>query len=260
MHLSTLRCLYCIHLYPSLFTPTDAMPASVYIPSPLETFKVEDEAQECTKSTIHSNVYAIRDGHDEAQDDSSLPTIDALMRRRARLYPDTHVVSYPSSGINFIDYTLQQLDVFAWRAAKVYERDLPVRLSSAQKPTVVALLGPSNLEYLITMLALTKLGHTVLLLSTRIPQIAVESLLEATGATTLIAEARHMQLATQVRDSMASVQVLELAERKVFEFSVDVRGDTRMNSHLDPEIEKNNIAWIIHSSGGYSHITFGSGR
>jgi acyl-CoA synthetase (AMP-forming)/AMP-acid ligase II len=159
-------------------------------------------------------------------------------------------VSYPSSGINFVDYTMQQLDVFAWRAAKQYEKDLPVRTSSAEKPTVVALLGPSNFEYLITILALTKLGHSLLLLSTRIPQPAIESLVRATNASVLITESRFAEIGSKIRNSMA-IRQLDLVTRSVFEFPVEVRGDTRLDSALDPEIEKDNIAFIIHSSGGF---------
>ncbi|KAK7226862.1 hypothetical protein V2G26_014865 [Clonostachys chloroleuca] len=181
-------------------------------------------------------------------DDSDLFTVDSLVRRRARSNPDIHAISYPSSGIEFVNYTLQQLDVFAWRVAKQYEQSLPVRSSSAEKPRVIALLGPSNLEYLITLLALTKLGHTVLPLSTRIPQPAIENLMNVTGAKTLIAEARFLELAGKVSDSM-SIELLEIAPRSVFEFPVEVHAETKLDQALDPKIEQDNIAFIIHSSG-----------
>uniref|UniRef100_A0A8H7K449 gluconokinase n=1 Tax=Bionectria ochroleuca TaxID=29856 RepID=A0A8H7K449_BIOOC len=181
-------------------------------------------------------------------DDSDLFTVDSLVRRRARSNPDIHAISYPSSGIDFVNYTVQQLDVFAWRVAKQYEQSLPVRSSSAEKPRVIALLGPSNLEYLITLLALTKLGHTVLPLSTRIPQPAIENLMNVTGAQTLIAEARFLELAGKVSDSM-SIELLEIAPRSVFEFPIEVHAETKLDQALDPKIEQDNIAFIIHSSG-----------
>lgn len=222
------------------------MPASVYIPSPLEALKVDaDDAMPAPQTQ------AMTVDVESNDDDSSLRTVDSLIRRRARLHPHDHVISYPSSGIDFVDYSMQQLDVFAWRVAKHYESRLPVRYSSAEKPAVVAILGPSNLEYLITKLALSKLGHTVLLLSTRIPQPAVESLMSVTGASTLLSEARYLELAGDIHKSMPSVQVFEIAGRNVFEFPVKVRGDTRLDSKLDPEVEKDNIAFIIHSSGKY---------
>ncbi|WZH45841.1 Gluconate kinase [Fusarium acuminatum] len=215
------------------------MPATIYVPSPLEGLPKEAEV------TVHSKP-AVRP---QDIDDSQLRTIDGLIRQRASLYPHDHVLSYPSSGTSYVDYTLQQLDVFAWRVAKHYEADLPIRQSSSQKPTVVAMLGPSNLEYLITMLALNKLGHTALLLSTRIPQIAVESLVNATGATAILADGRFTQLADDVSDSISTLRSLLIAGREVFEYSIDAHGDTQLDGHLDPQIETENVAWIIHSSG-----------
>lgn len=126
---------------------------------------------------------------------------------------------------------------------------------------VVALLGPSNLEYLITKLALSKLGHTVLLLSTRIPQPAIENLINMTGAGALLAEARFFELAGQVQQNIPLLQLSEIAGRGVFEFPVQVRGDTRLDAHLDLEVEKNNIAFIIHSSGTLNpHFIFRTGH
>ncbi|RGP63508.1 male sterility [Fusarium sporotrichioides] len=215
------------------------MPATIYVSSPLEGLSKETEV------TVRSSPVV----RPQDINDSQLRTIDGLIRHRASLYPHDHVVSYPSSGTNYVDYTLQQLDIFAWRVAKHYEADLPIRQSSNQKPTVVAMLGPSNLEYLITMLALNKLGHTALLLSTRIPQIAVESLVNATGATTILADGRFSELAENVSDSISTLTALPIAGREVFEYSIDAHGDTQLDGHLDPDIETENIAWIIHSSG-----------
>lgn len=220
------------------------MPASVYVPSPLETLKVENDNVKATPQTQAMSVDSESD-----EDDSSLRTVDGLMRRRARLHPYDHAISYPSEGINFVDYTMQDLDVFAWRVAKHFESRLPVRPSSEERPMVVALLGSSNLEYLVTKLALSKLGHTVLLLSTRIPQPAIENLITMTGAVALLAEARYLELAGQVEQNMPTLQLSEIAGRGVFEFPVQVLGDTRLDAHLDPETEKNHIAFIIHSSG-----------
>lgn len=224
------------------------MPASVYVPSHLETLPAEEEGSRHTKPVSQSQT-AVAGGEDG--DDSAPRTVDALVRRRARLHPHAHAVSYPSSGIDFVDYTMEELDVFAWRVAKYYEEAIPCRSSSKEKPAVVALLGPSNLEYLVTLLALSKLGHTVLLLSTRIPQPAVENLLTRTEGTFLVYESRFSELASRVQESMP-VRLLELAGRPVFEFPVEMRGDTRLDYNLDPEIEKDNISFIIHSSGKFA--------
>ncbi|KAL6862096.1 acetyl-CoA synthetase-like protein [Trichoderma novae-zelandiae] len=224
------------------------MPATVYIPSSRSEPRVASTGVGLAPSsaTTTSPTNAI-------QPDSALRTVDALLRQRAINYPQDHIVSYPKSGIDFVDYNLQQLDVFAWRAANRYAQSIPTRKSSKEKPRVVALLGLSNFEYLITLLALTKLGHTVLLVSTRITVEAVESLVNATLATTIITDKRHSNTATQVQQLVPSLQHHEIVDRAVFEYSIEAHGDTQLDSHLDHEIETHNIAFIIHSSGSTGH-------
>ncbi|KAF2993878.1 putative secondary metabolism biosynthetic enzyme [Curvularia kusanoi] len=124
-----------------------------------------------------------------------------------------------------------------------------MRTSSDVEPTTVALLGPSNFEYAVTMLALTKLGHTVLLLSTRIPQLAIESLIETTGATHLLADGRFLQTASDVQANMPSVHVEEIAKQSSFDFPIELYADTRLDYQLDHNVEASNNVFIIHSSG-----------
>ncbi|KAM5350737.1 hypothetical protein ACJ41O_007242 [Fusarium nematophilum] len=215
------------------------MPASVYVPSPLENLPSEAGNLPEFKAPLPQS----------PGDDSTLRTVDDLIRRRAASYPLDHAVSYPSSETNYVDYNLQQLDVFAWRVAKHYETKLPVRRTSDEKPAVVGMLGPSNLEYLITKLALSKLGHTALLLSTRIPKVAIESLVNATGATAIVADGRYLDLAVEVQQTIPSLQCLQIAGRDTFEYAIEAHGDTRLTSALDGDVETQNIAFIIHSSG-----------
>lgn len=185
----------------------------------------------------------------EKADDAPIQTVDALIRHRARTFPNATIVAYPSSGIEFVDYSMRQLDVFAYRVARHYQTFIPTRTSSDIKPTTVALLGPSNFEYAVTMLALTKLGHTVLFLSTRISQLAIESLIETTGATYLLADGRFLQTAADVQKNMPSVNVEEIAKQSVFDFPIEVHADTRLDYQLDHNVEASNNVYIIHSSG-----------
>lgn len=181
--------------------------------------------------------------------DAPIQTVDSLIRHRARTNPHATIVSYPSSGVDFVDYSMQQLDVFAYRVARHYQTFIPTRTSSDVGPTTVALLGPSNFEYAVTMLALTKLGHTVLFLSTRISNQAIESLIKTTGATYLLADARFLQTAADVRANVPAVYVNEIAKASVFDFPIEVHADTRLDYQLDPNVEAANNVYIIHSSG-----------
>ncbi|KAI0023057.1 hypothetical protein F4780DRAFT_731234 [Xylariomycetidae sp. FL0641] len=99
------------------------------------------------------------------------------------------------------------------------------------------------------MMALAKMGHTVLFLSTRIPQEAVNSLLETTSARAILAHPRFIGLACEFRKSIPGLDVGEIVRAQVFDFSIDAHVDTRVGSSLDPETETGNFAFIIHSSG-----------
>ncbi|KAK2059827.1 male sterility protein [Colletotrichum caudatum] len=197
-------------------------------------------------SVTYSPVVAVQD---PANDDSTIQTVDELVRRRAQAHPDRVIVSYPSSGITYVDYTMRQLDVFAYRVAKVYERRIPSRLTSDEEPTTVAVIGPSNFDYLVTMLALTKLGHTTLFLSTRISQEAIESLISVTGAQYLLADKRYLETAGAAKLTLPHLDVSEIAGRSTYDFPVEVHADTRLDYGRDLSVETNNLVYIIHSSG-----------
>ncbi|KAF4126163.1 Acyl-CoA synthetase (AMP-forming)/AMP-acid ligase II [Geosmithia morbida] len=190
---------------------------------------------------------AAANGVDE--DDSSIKTVDELVRRRARATPNKVIMSYPSSGTDYVDYTLRQLDVFAYRAAMFYKQSIPTRQTSDEKPQTVAILGPSNLEYLVTLMALSKLGHTVLFLSTRISQEAIENLVMLTGARFLVADERFNDVTRDTRASIPSLQTMRMVSRSAFEFEIEAYADTKMDYHLDAERETSNLVFIIHSSG-----------
>jgi acyl-CoA synthetase (AMP-forming)/AMP-acid ligase II len=182
-------------------------------------------------------------------DDSSLLTVDDLVRHRANLLGDQTIVAYPSSGIKYVEYSARQLNLLAYRVARQYQDRFPVRASSAAKPIVVAMLGPSNFEYAVTMLALIKLGHTILFLSTRISAEAVASLMQTTNAKSLLIDPRYASTIRDIQDTLPQVRVFDIAPQSTFDFSVDIHGDTRLDAHLDPQIEASNYVYIIHSSG-----------
>jgi acyl-coenzyme A synthetase/AMP-(fatty) acid ligase len=174
-------------------------------------------------------------------------TMDAFLRLRARQMGTDPIVAYPSSGIDYVEYSPHQLNASACRAAKHYACMIPLRSSSAESEVTIAILGPSNLEYLITLLALTKLGHTVLFLSTRLSVVAYVSLLWTTGAKHLLIDQSFQKVATSVRSELPTLTIGSIASRDVFEN--DSAYTTTIADHLDPMVENTKIAWIIHSSG-----------
>ncbi|KAL1623618.1 putative NRPS-like protein biosynthetic cluster [Neofusicoccum ribis] len=179
-------------------------------------------------------------------------TVDELMRSRSRTDPDLPLISYPSSGIEYVDYTPRQLDIFAYRVAQKYQALIPQRTTSTEKPAVIGLLGPSNLEYLVTMLALSKLGHTVMFMSTRISQEAHASLLNTTGSRHMVIDQSFGDMAAALkRDNIPDLNIIPIAGAEVYSSPISDSDsiDTRMDRDLDPALEQSHVAWIIHSSG-----------
>ena len=203
-------------------------------------------AEKATSQTTTTTVPSV---DIDLQDDSTIKTVDELLRRRARANPDQVIVSYPSAGINYVDYTLQQLDVFTFRVATYYQSLIPGRKSSEEKPITVALLGPSNFEYLVTLLALFKLGHTCLFLSTRISQAAVDNLVQVTDAKYFIVDPRYAEAANASKQAFPHLGIMEIAAIASFDFPIEVHADTKMDYHLNPDVETQNMTYIIHSSG-----------
>lgn len=174
-------------------------------------------------------------------------TVDALLLLRARQMGNDPIVAYPSSGTEYVNYSPQQLNIYACRVAAHYAHMIPPRPSSADPEITIAILGPSNFEYLITLLALTKLGHSVLFLSTRLSAIAYVSLLRTTGATHLLVDEAFQKMATSVLSAFPTLNLGEIASKSVLE--TDSAFTTSIADHLDPQVENTKIAWIIHSSG-----------
>lgn len=145
-------------------------------------------------------------------------TIDELIKLRAEEAEGTSpIVSYPSKGLEYTDYTPQQLDIFTTRAAAHYASIITPRLRSSDPVQVIGLLGPSRFEYYVTLLALSRLGHTVLFLSTRISEEAHANLLQKTGATTLLYDDKSFQhMAQALSARMSKLQVARICHSEVF--------------------------------------------
>ncbi|PYH44175.1 putative NRPS-like enzyme [Aspergillus saccharolyticus JOP 1030-1] len=177
-------------------------------------------------------------------------TIDELVRQRASLGPAQPVISYPHTGIEYVDYPLRQLDVYAFRVAEVLAKRIPPRTSSAETPAVMSLLGPSDLNYLVMLLSLAKLGHSGLLLSTRISVDAYVSLLERTQSRHIFIHPSFRETAEEVKKRVPDLLIDEIPTEDCYDFPVpDDEIDTNLTPSLDPATEAKHIAWIIHSSG-----------
>lgn len=171
-------------------------------------------------------------------------TVDELIRLRAQqnCNPDD-IIAYPDYGTAYLGYSPRQLDELVEKAAVQYSKVIPQRLKSDQPVRVVALLGVSDFDYLIAFLAVLRLGHTALLLSTRITTEAYQSLVTTTKATVLLHGA-------EFKDAAAGVQALGVALDVSNILNVKSLPTQRLpQANLDAERETHNISFIIHSSG-----------
>ncbi|KAL4744008.1 hypothetical protein BDV11DRAFT_210719 [Aspergillus similis] len=182
-------------------------------------------------------------------EERTIYTIDDLVRVRAEGdKADEPIVAYPVEGTEYKYYTPGELHNLVEAASVHYARLIPQRRTSDDPVQVVGLLGPSDFEYLITLLAVSRLGHTVLLLSTRIAEDAYVSLLENTKASFLIAYPAFNGVAKNVTQRTGTVLQPVLARE-------DYVGNTSKlpEAELDGLVENKHITWIIHSSGSTGH-------
>ncbi|KAI5781550.1 aminoadipate-semialdehyde dehydrogenase large subunit [Geopyxis carbonaria] len=183
-------------------------------------------------------------------------TIDQLIRSRAAsLGGDAPIVAYPIKGLDYREYSSQDLDIFAYRTAKHYVTKIPQRKSSAESEKVVAILGLSNLDYLVSTLALSRLGMTVLFLSTRISDAAYESLLQSTGCEDIVVQTPNFSAAAgRVKERLPHVNVHPMVQCSGYlgaRSEKEANGSvyTGFDQNFDPEVENGRLCWIIHSSG-----------
>ena len=188
-----------------------------------------------------------RSDHDTVE----LNTVGDLIHARASEpeVKDQSILFYPSSGTNYVGYTPIDLEVLSNKAAEYYSKIVAQRTSSDEPPQTVAMLGPSNFDYLIGFLALSKLGHTVLFLSTRISEEAHVSLLNVSKAICLFVDDAFKAMGEKVQRHFPALRLDRVASLQDYDCC---EGLLPANRQLDGTREANNVALIIHSSGSTS--------
>ena len=176
-------------------------------------------------------------------------TIFELISIRARQLPDERILGYPSHDAEYVEYTFAQLEALSLEAAEIYSQQLPVRRRSNEDARVIALLGLSNLDYVIATLALTRLGFTVLFLSTRISDTAYLSLLDATGCSNIIVDEAFRSKSNTLASSSESLSTHDIVTYAQYASGKALSTSSSSLPTFDLDHESRKIAWIIHSSG-----------
>lgn len=205
------------------------------------------------------------DGQDE--DLGEFVLIDDLFKARARDKIQTPLIAFPKSkrGISdFEFFTGQDLDRFIEHAARYYSQAglrvvsnpsllrLPmtafVDWNTQHDDSRVALLGPTNIQWIATFYGLLRAGFAVLTLSPRISSQAVANLMSETHCASIVCADSPQILRTidQVKDSI-SVQAVPLLRRAWFD-----RPPTDgppLTRDIDKAKEAERTVVIMHSSG-----------
>ncbi|KAH0364870.1 acetyl-CoA synthetase-like protein, partial [Aureobasidium melanogenum] len=173
-------------------------------------------------------------------------TVDELIKLRANQEgKDAPIIAYPEQGTEYNDYTPSQLDEFVERAASFYAASIAQRITSDDPVQVIGLLGPSDFSYLVAFLAISRLGHSVLLLSTRITEEAHESLLRTTKTTTLLYNEAFETTASALTGHNSGLRVMKICDT----MALPTTSENVKPARLDTSKETLNTSFIIHSSG-----------
>ncbi|TGO69464.1 hypothetical protein BELL_0771g00030 [Botrytis elliptica] len=108
--------------------------------------------------------YPAMESIDSTSDLGEFLILDDIVTVRAADVHQVPFLAYPQPGKGVADFTLstgQNLDRFVDQATKEY-----IRCGCApDQGQVIALAGPSDLDYVVSLFALSRLGYNVLLLS-----------------------------------------------------------------------------------------------
>ncbi|KAK5636711.1 hypothetical protein RRF57_012423 [Xylaria bambusicola] len=178
--------------------------------------------------------------------DGPILTLDELIRHRASEMGDSPLIGYPNhSLLDFEEHSARSVDRYVDAAAdKLQQLGLPPVDPSLEKPPVIGILCQSGLHVVITIIALSRLGYTVFLISTRLASPALDRLIELTECRAIITTPNfHAALTELPKERQPTVMpILSHSDYYRKDAPVFVR-------FYDAEYESKKVAIILHSSG-----------
>ncbi|KAF2116461.1 hypothetical protein BDV96DRAFT_574148 [Lophiotrema nucula] len=175
-------------------------------------------------------------------------TLGNLLESVIQSHPNTPLVGYPrdpSSPSSYAFHTPRQLDNYARNATHMLASRGLTPNKSQKTEKVVAILAPSDFNYVVTIFALVRMRVSILLLSNRLPTEAYINLLEKT-------KCNHIVVSKPLKPLAQSLAL----ERRISIHDMPSESDF-MNDIIAPEVDVpaeeesagNRTAFIIHSSG-----------
>ncbi|KAF1952583.1 acetyl-CoA synthetase-like protein [Byssothecium circinans] len=181
-----------------------------------------------------------------ASSDGEIYTIDELIKRRAAELQNATLLGYPKEGlIDYEEHSAIAVDKYVDAAVQtLLQRGLKPADSTLKQAPTIGILAHSSLHFVITLLAISRLGYATLLLSTRLASPAIIRLLELADCDTILTTNHYHAVLAEVH-AQRNVTLYEMLQREDY-FGIDAPVFTRQH---DPEFENPKHAVIIHSSG-----------
>ncbi|KAL8403244.1 hypothetical protein RB594_008490 [Gaeumannomyces avenae] len=186
-----------------------------------------------------------------------LKVLDDIIRHRGADDPPVPILGYPRPGTvdDHETFTGKQLDCFVDAAAKLF-------MARGMEPNareVIRLLAPSDVDYAVSLFALSRLGYTVLTLSLRIAPAAMANLLRRTCCRRVV-RGRGAGIEASLEGARAEhpgllAMAMAMATRAEYDVAdADAGGDHEpprfeRTTALDRDAERTRPAIIMHSSG-----------
>jgi acyl-CoA synthetase (AMP-forming)/AMP-acid ligase II len=142
----------------------------------------------------------------------SINCLDSLLRYRAETHAEEVLLSYPKPQEHgyFFDLTGRNLEritrCLAVRYGAILERKLgcKIAVTGKREPTdmVVAFVGMSSLEYMLSYLAVQRLGLATMLIAPRLADQGIGHLLRETAAAAALTSGPSTEALTRVHDNL----------------------------------------------------------
>lgn len=228
-----------------------------------------------TRNHFHAEGSVVEDDASSLTPTPAPRVVNDLLVRRVREGPYAPFFAYPATPRGKEDYvyhTVGDIDRYADAAACLYlQSGVVPQHPSVQKAEVVALLAPSNVDYVVSTFALSRLGFAVLFLSNRLATEAIVSLLQKTECTKIIVSSHYAAAAVEAAaatttangESQRPVSVFSLVEFEQYTAPPATIGTVAAAADNRALVEAawpsfaatpattlaSRIAFIIHSSG-----------
>ncbi|KXH39280.1 hypothetical protein CNYM01_04247 [Colletotrichum nymphaeae SA-01] len=173
-------------------------------------------------------------------------TLDELIKRRALELGDAPLLGYPNEGLlDFEEHSARAVDRYVDAAVqRLQQLGLSSVDSNSEKAPVIGILAHSGLHVIITIMALSRLGYAVFLVSTRLQSPGIARLCELADCNAMLTTSTFHPVLAEVQQQR-ELDILPLLSHSDY-YGRDAPVFSRT---YDAKRESRKIAAIIHSSG-----------